>query len=179
MGLTYKGEKMKWLLAVLFIPVMAHAQAAPGAPAPDPCNASLSSWVQCQQGQSGLAYQVVNSKWRQTYATTWWDMVSFGQAGINIGAANAHDYIDLGPTVNAGNALVTRYGLSIPIHIGNIWNDSSKHLPASIASRVRLASIPNMTIAPQFFWPQDGNMSDWTFLKDFMLSIAYRYGGSM
>jgi hypothetical protein len=110
-----------------------------------------------------------------TIAATWWDAVQYGQKGFAAGQGNALDLVDLGPTVDALFNAPTRWGVTIPIHFGNIWNSL---VTASPTSRVKLVALPNFIIAPQFMIPDGKPMNKWTWYNDFFVTIAYRIGGS-
>lgn len=132
------------------------------------------TWLQSQQAQVGTAL-TIDAK---LYAATWWDAISVGQAGLNVGKAGALDYVDLGPELSVANGLSPRYGAALPIHVGNIWNTVATHLPSSISSHLIITALPNVTIAPVFLWPQNGSINNWTWRNDFQYTFAYRFGGS-
>jgi hypothetical protein len=172
------------LLALAAAPSRAQTLAAvdlttitpPAAPAPVASGNSLTdlmTWLGTQQAQLGTSMGFSKVK----YVTTWWDASSWGQKGINIGQASALDYMDLGFGTAAANAQVTRYGFFVPIHFGNIVNSASSWMPSVIGDHVHLTTLPNVTLALVFLYPQNGVLKDWTIKKDGQGSVAYRFGG--
>lgn len=171
----------KLFLFVLFLASCRPANAQPAAPelapaviqpaAPDSL-AALAQWVGTQQAQLGTSIDLHGVK----YATTWWDAVSYGQKGLNVGAPSSLDFVDLGPGMAVTHGKSARYGQAVPIHIGNIWNSTS--LPSSIVPHFHLATLPNVTISPLFLWPDHAPIGKWTWKKDFQAAVAYRFGGS-
>lgn len=141
---------------------------------------SLGQWLAVQQAQVGTAigFQRTPSNKPVEYATTYWDAVSIGQSGINVGLASALDFVDLSLGLSAANQETTRYGVFIPIHVGNIWNSAAAHFPAAIADHVYLTSLPNVTAALALYEPTNGALNTWTIKKDGQISIAYRFGGA-
>lgn len=162
------------LMALLFLYGLARAQEPAAAPAPSNLH-DLVKWVGTQQAHVGTARGLEDSS---SYATTWWDAVSYGQKGINVGAAGALDFLDLGPAVSAANGRSTRYGQAVTLHVGNVWNSLAANLPTSLAKHVHLVVLPNVTVAPLFLWPYRLPLNRWTWGKDFQVSVGYRFGGS-
>ena len=147
--------------------------------APQPVN-DLFSWLGTQQAQVGVSENLKGVK----YAATWWDAISVGQSGLNVGKAGAADFFDLGPAFAGTNSNIesqdptTRWGAATALHVGNLWNWCAGKMPSSIASHVHLATLPNVTVSPLFFWPHGTNVDKWTFAKDFQIALAYRFGGT-
>ncbi len=175
---------MKKIIAVslLLVSVGAGAQSlnVPPAAAPvassqsvDPAS-SLGAWLASQQAQIGVSYDFNRTK----YADTWWDAVSVGQSGINIGAASALDYLDLGPGVAAANGAATRYGLVVPLHVGNIWNSLPGKMPKAVSSHVHTFTAPNVTAGGMFLVPNHRPLDKWNWTQDFQATLAYRFGGA-
>lgn len=159
---------MKMLaLLLLLMPIAAKAQTTP----PKELQA-LEQWIGSQQAHVGTGFGINGVK----YGSTWWDLVSVGEAGLNIGKAGSLDFVDVGPVLSMANTLSPRYGASIPIHAGNIWN--SLKLPSNIVTHVWMASLPNITLAPAVFYPQGQAFNKWTWKNDFQLVLAYTFGGS-
>ena len=168
---------MKRILAIVLMS-LASSAAAQTVPA-DPVG-GLAAWLQSQQAQVGLSETLKGVK----YAATWWDAVSVGQKGINVGAAGAKDFFDLGPAFTGTNSDLasqdptTRWGAATALHVGNLWNWGAAKLPTAIADHVHLATLPNVTVSPLFMWPHGTNINKWTFAKDFQIALAYRFGGT-
>lgn len=139
---------------------------------------NLQTWALQQQYQMGTASPVVGKFFKNTYASTSWDALSIGQSGINVAKATAKDYVDVGPCMDVATGRVTRYGATVILHLGNIWNDAVSHLPAALANHVYLASIPNIQAGAQFLGPVSRPVSKATLANDFMVNIGYRFGGS-
>jgi len=160
---------MKKIIVSLFmlLPVSVAAQAVDEI-------VQLGQWLKTQQANAGISQSLHKDK----YAVTWWDAISVGQSGLNVGKAGALDYVDLGPIMAVANGKNPRYGAALPIHVGNIWNNASKRLPPKIGSHVNLASIPNMIISPVFLWPDRKPINKWTWIEEFQIALAYRFGGS-
>lgn len=140
---------------------------------------NLQTWALQQQYQAGTASPVVGKFFKNTYASTSWDVISIGQSGINIAKATAKDYVDIGPCMDVATGRITRYGATVILHIGNIWNDFTARLPENIADHVYLASIPNVQVGAQFLAPVNRPVSKATLADDFMINIGYRFGGSL
>lgn len=170
---------MKTMIAALMLMSLSvAAQDAVPVPA-DPVTApdqivQLYNWVKTQQANVGLSYDLHKVK----YACTWWDLVSLGSSGLNVGMATAKDFIDLGPATATANAAPTRYGQGVAIHVGNIWNSATAHLPNAIASHVKVTSLPDVTVGALIFEPLNGVLKSWTFAKDLQVAVAYRFGGN-
>src|SRR5271155_724014 len=79
---------------------------------------ALEQWLSTQQAHIGTGFGLTGIK----YASTWYDLINVGQSGLNIAKPNALDFIDLGPGINVANGATPRYGLGVPVHIGNIYN---------------------------------------------------------
>lgn len=134
----------------------------------------FAAWVSSQQAHVGMAWDMSGTK----YATTWWDAVSVGQSGMNVGKAGALDYLDFGPTFSAANREAPRYGAAVPVHLGNIWNTLADHLPTAVKTHVKIVTLPNVTAAAMFLMPQNLPINRWNWCADFRAAIAYRFGGS-
>lgn len=159
------------LASVSVVPV--RAQSADPAAAPVDQIAALYSWVKTQQANAGISYDLHRAK----YACTWWDLISVGSSGMNVGIATAKDYFDLGPATAVANAAPTRYGQGSALHVGNIWNATIGNLPGGIAKHVKITSLPDVTVGGLFFMPKNGSVKSWTWRNDFQLAMAYRFGG--
>lgn len=157
------------IVLLLVVGVPAVAQTAPSDPA-----AGLASWAATQQAQVGVSLDLHKTK----YAVTWWDAVSWGQKGVNVGLAGAKDYIDLGPAMAVANGASPRWGQAIPLHVGNIWNSATSSLPPSTAAHFNLVTLPNVTVSPLFLVPDHKPITKWTWSNDFQVVVAYRIGGS-
>lgn len=163
-----------WKLAVALV-CLGSTAALAQVSAPQPSTIQdLAVWVQTQQAQVGVSYDLHKTK----AVATWWDAVSIGQSGINVGSASALDFLDLGPSMAAANGVRTRYGACVPIHIGNIWNSSTGHLSKAVADHVHLATVPNLTLAPMFMVPDGRAIKKWNWTQDFQVALAYRFGGT-
>jgi hypothetical protein len=166
---------MKLAIVLMFLASSASAQSVPA----DPIS-GLGSWLQSQQAQVGLSETLKGVK----YAATWWDAVSVGQKGLNVGSAGAMDFFDMGPAFTGTNSTLasqdptTRWGAATALHVGNLWNWGTGKLPDVLASHVHLVTLPNVTISPLFMWPHGTNVDKWTFAKDFQIAMAYRFGGT-
>lgn len=173
-----------WFLSIALIcfgsSILFAQSALPTVPNPLPPTdiQNLETWFLAQQYQAGTASPIVGKVFKETYASTWWDAFSLGQSGINVGKAGALDYVDLGPVMNVATGQVTRYGLAVPIHVGNIWNTLITKLPPKVSDHVVLASIPNVTLAGQLLAPKGLPLNKFTWGKDFNVAVAYRFGGS-
>lgn len=167
---------MKMLIAALML-----AAAAPSfaQSAPSGSLSALVQWLGTQQEQLGtsLGFQKGANNKPVEYATGWWDFASLGSSGLNVGLASAQDYLDAGFGTAAANAETTRYGFFFPVHLGNLWNAASAHLPAKIGDHIYMASLPNVTLAIAAYEPTNGALDKWTIKKDGQLSIGYRFGG--
>ena len=161
---------MKIALLSVLLAVQVHAQTAPSS---DSLTA-LMQWVGTQQAQVGTSMGFSGVK----YVATWWDAVSIGSKGFNVGAATSLDFLDFGPGTAAANGASTRYGQAVPIHVGNLWNELETFSPGTWMSHVHITALPNVTVCPFFLWPQDGKISKWTWKKDFQGALGYRFGGS-
>jgi hypothetical protein len=137
----------------------------------------LSAWIATQQAHAGTATPVKGKLFKGTYASTSWDFLSYGQAGINVGLASAADYFDGAICMDVATGKVTRYGLSPTVHFGNIWDASYASIPSGIKTHVYMPNLPDVTIAPQFLFPPGGNLAKWRWDADFMLAVGYRFGG--
>lgn len=135
--------------------------------------AALYNWVKTQQANAGISYDLHRVK----YACTWWDLVSLGSSGLNVGTATSKDYLDLGPATAVANAAPTRYGQGTALHIGNIWNATAGNLPGALRSHVRITSLPDVTVGGLFLFPRSGALNKWTWRDDFQAAVAYRFGG--
>lgn len=173
-------KNLKWLaMWDLALGVLCCAATCARAQTADPIT-DLYSWLKSQQAQVGLSETLKGTK----YAATWWDAVSVGESGINVGKAGALDFFDMGPAFAGTNSNLdshdpaTRWGSAAALHVGNIWNVAATKLPAGIANHVHLATLPNVTIAPLFFWPHGTGVDKWTWAKDFQIALAYRFGGT-
>ncbi len=136
--------------------------------------AALYAWVKTQQANAGISYDLHRVK----YACTWWDLISLGSSGMNVGIATAKDYLDLGPAMATANAAPTRYGQGTALHVGNIWNAAASALPGNVAKHVKITSLPDVTVGGLFLFPKSGALNKWTWRDDFQAAIAYRFGGS-
>lgn len=180
---------MKLLIIAIAISfsVPSSAQDAPATPAPlptisgtasDPAPvdqlAALYKWVKAQQANAGISYDLHRVK----YACTWWDLISLGSSGLNVGSATSKDFLDLGPATAAANAAPTRYGQGSAVHVGNIWNAFASSLPGAIVKHVKITSLPDVTVGGLFFVPTNGVLRSWTWKNDFQGAVAYRFGGS-
>lgn len=134
----------------------------------------LMRWVANQQAQVGTSISLHGTK----YACTWWDAFSYGQAGMSAGKAGALDYVDLGPGVGVANDKRPRWGQTVAIHVGNIWNTLTGHLPAGVGSHVHFVALPKITVAPVFLLPERLPLNKWTWREDFQVAIAYKFGGT-
>lgn len=139
---------------------------------------ALGQWLATQQAQVGTAFgfDKTPSGKPVEYATTYWDAVSLGSKGLNVGLASAKDLLDFSIGLSAANQRQTRYGIFIPVHVGNMWNSIS--FPAAIAEHVHMATLPNCTVALALYEPKNGQLDKWTIKDDGQLSVAYRFGGS-
>lgn len=165
--------KKMLLLALMLMPRVAMSQTAPSSDFQN-----LMTWIGTQQIQLGTASPISGHMFKNTYAASWWDAVSIGQSGLNVGRAGALDFINIGPGMNVATDKISRYGIVIPVHVGNIWNSLINHLPSSVASHVNLASVPNMTVAAEFLAPTRVPISKATLTNDFLVAVGYRFGGS-
>ena len=176
---------MKYLLTVAMLALAApsHSQTlstvsgtAVDAPAPVVSDSvtQLYSWAKAQRKSIGVSYDLHHVK----YVATSWDLVSIGDAGLNVAKASAKDYIDFGPTTAVANAAPTRYGQAVPIHFGNIWNQIATHQPRLIAAHASIASLPDVTLVPMFLFPRNGAVKTWTWRDDFQLAVLYSFGGA-
>ena len=132
------------------------------------------AWVSSQSMQTGVS---VGIKDRAKFATSVWDVVSVGQSGLNIFAAGALDYVDLGPAWGIANDRAPRYGLALPVHGGNIWDALTGHLPASVATHVHTVKLPDFSVSGIPLMPLSGRLGDWRWDRDFWIYFSYRYGG--
>lgn len=135
------------------------------------------SWLGQQQGHAGIGYLAKGDKAK--YAVSWWDLIQVGQSGLNLAQpSKAHDYVDLSPANGSANDRAPRWGMAIPIHFGNIWNDI--HLTAAIDSHINKAPLPNIIVSYIFLLPADGlpvtKMRPWD--RDGMVAITYGFGGN-
>ena len=135
----------------------------------------FSSWVTSQSVSLGTSMGIKSSA---RYVATGWDMVSFGQKGVNVFSAGALDYIDLGPAWTAANGEKPRFGQAIPIHFGNLWNFWTGHLPVSIGEHVHTTHLPGIILSPLFLWPTEGRVTAWRWDRDFQVALSCRFGGS-
>lgn len=160
------------LISLLLLVGNAHAQVTVPPAAPTDSLTALGEWASSQQKYLGVSYDLHKVK----YVSTWWDAVSIGTSGLNVGNASSLDFVDLGPGMALANGTATRYGQAVPLHVGNIWNSSTSHMPSSVASHVHLVALPNVTLAPMFLVPSNGSLKKWTFKNDFQVALAYRFG---
>lgn len=168
----------KKILAAIALGILpaaaAFAQTAPPAP-PSGDIASLYAWAQAQQKYLGTGMDTHGT----IYAVTWWDAISLGSSGLNVGKAGATDLFDLGPGMSAANAKPTRYGQAFPVHIGNMWNWVATNLPESVGSHLNIAVLPsNLTVTALFLWPDHKALGQWRWDNDFQGAVAYRFGGN-
>lgn len=136
--------------------------------------AALYAWVKTQQANAGISYDLHRVK----YACTWWDLISLGSSGMNVGIATAKDYLDLGPAMATANAAPTRYGQGTALHVGNIWNAVAAAIPGNVAKHVKITSLPDVTVGGLFLFPKNGSLKSWNWRDDFQAAVAYRFGGS-
>ncbi len=158
------------LVALICFGSIADAQTAP----PSDDLAALATWVSHQQAQVGTSIALNGVK----YAATWWDAVSIGQKGFNVGLAGALDYLDFGPGMAAANGERTRYGQAVPVHVGNLWNAAETFSSGTWMSHVHITALPNVTVCPFFLWPDGNRLAKWTWKKDFQAAVGYRFGGT-
>ena len=135
---------------------------------------NLIDWVKTQQINVGTGISLNGVK----FETQWWDLIAIGKKGINIGKAESLDFIDFGPVLSLANVQRPRYGQAIPIHAGNIWNSITGKIPPSLVSHIFLASLPNITIAPIFLFPENSSLNKWRWQDDFQIAVAYKFGGN-
>lgn len=157
--------------ALLVVAVSAHAQDTPSTQAIGTA-AQLMQWVQTQQANVGIGLDWQGVK----YVTTSWDLLSVGQAGLNVAKAGAADYLDVGPMTSAANAKKTRYGALPLVHWGNVWN--AINLPENIQSHIGKAHLPDVAAGVGFFEPENGVLSQWKWKNDTQLVVVYRFGGA-
>lgn len=171
-----------WLASILiFVPGVCLAQALPtvsGTAIETPTTQAIDTasglvqWVKSQQANIGLGLD-----WRGVkYVTTSWDLLSIGQAGLNVAKAGASDYLDLGPLTAGANAKKTRYGILPLVNWGNVWNAVS--LPDNIQSHIGKTHLPDVAAGLAFFEPENGVLRDWQWKKDTQLVVVARFGGS-
>lgn len=195
---------MKAMLALLMLlPLAAHAQtaanplppsfntvsAAPAGSAgaaSDPVTAAVSdaqsfgSWFTSQKAYLGVGYILKGdkAKWEVSY----WDLLQFGQSGINVAKPTANDYVDIGLAQAMANQRQPRWGVAIPIHAGNIWNDV--HFTAKVDSHVGKAKLPPIVVSYVLLLPHDQNtgtdlpitkLRPWD--RDGMVTICWGFGG--
>lgn len=136
---------------------------------------SFGTWLSQQQAHAGVGYFVEGDKAK--YATTWWDLVQFGKGyGVNVAQpSNSMDYVDIGPANAVANGRSARWGVAVPIHAGNIWNNIK--LSSSVQSHVNQTPLPAFVVAPSFMVPQNAPLSKWQW-KNFMVNFSYGFGGS-
>lgn len=166
-------KSIAMLLMLIGSPLMAQS-VAPSPLAQSSDIVALEQWVASQQVHAGTGMGLKGIK----YASTWWDLVNIGQSGLNVAKPGALDFIDVGPSMNIANATTPRYGLGVPVHAGNIYNTLATHLPGVIAAHVTIPMLPNAIIAPQVLYPLSGDISKWTWYNDFVVTVAYSFGGS-
>lgn len=157
------------MLSMLLV-TASHAQAT----APDSSLPDLLKWVGNQQAQVGTSIDLHGTK----YAASWWDAVSFGQGGLDVGKAGALDYLDLGIGAVATNGRAPRYGQALAFHAGNIWNTAQTSSHGTWMSHVHLVALPNVTVSPLFLLPERKPINKWTWEEDFQVAVCYRFGGS-
>ncbi len=161
---------MKRIAMLLLLAAPAAAQTSP----PSDSLAALATWVGKQQAQVGTSIALNGVK----YASTWWDAVSIGDRGFNVGLAGSLDFIDFGPGMAAANGEHTRYGQAVPVHVGNIWNSAETFSHGTWMSHVHITALPNVTVCPFFLWPENNRLAKWTWKKDFQAAVGYRFGGT-
>jgi hypothetical protein len=130
------------------------------------------SWVQTQQANVGVGLDWKGVK----FVTTSWDLISFGQSGLNVAKAGAADYFDLGPMTSAANGEKTRYGALPLLHVGNVWNGIN--LPANIQSHIGKTTLPDVAAGLGFFEPKNGVLRSFKWKEDTQFVVVYRFGGS-
>ena len=158
--------KQLMIAALMFMAIGVSAQT----PAPN----DFTTWLQSQQAHAGIGYGL---KTTTKYAISWWDLAQYGQSGINIAnPSKIHDYVDIGPCISIANGQHPRYGIAMPIHIGNIWNSIS--LPSKLSSHINLTSIPALVVSPILLAPNDLPLNVWRWDRDFQVALAYSFGGS-
>jgi hypothetical protein len=167
----FLSRAWKWLPALMLLALSSAAQAQT-VPAPYSDLQALESWLATQKAYVGTGFSLHGVK----YASTYYDLISIGQSGLNIAKPTALDYIDFGPSVNVANGTTPRYGMGIPIHAANIWNSLSGKVPATISSHVSLVSLPDIIISPEVLWPSE-SLGKWTWGQDFLLVLAVSFGG--
>ena len=161
------------LVLALAVAAPVFAQTAP-APASSDSLTALMQWVGTQQAQVGTSVAMNGVK----YVATWWDAVSIGSKGFNVGLAGSQDYLDFGPGTAAANGAATRYGQAVPVHVGNIWNLAETYSSGTWMSHFHVTALPNVTVCPFFLWPQSNRLAGWTWKKDFQAAVGYRFGGT-
>ena len=164
---------MKTMISVLML-LAAPAFAQTATPPTGDSLAQFYAWVQTQQANAGVSYD-----WHHTkYACTWWDLVSLGSSGLNVGVATSKDFVDFGPAMATTNAAPTRYGQGIATHVGNIWNAVATAIPGNVAKHVKITSLPDVTVGGLFLFPKSGALNKWNWRDDFQAAVAYRFGGA-
>ena len=135
----------------------------------------FTTWMKAQAGQTGIS---VGTKDKAKYAAQVWDALSYGQKGMDVFAAGALDYVDLGPAWAIANDRAPRYGICAPIHAGNIWDTARTHLPPAVGTHVHTTKLPDFSVSGIFLWPTGGSVRGWRWDRDFMVYFSYKYGGA-
>ena len=171
-----------WLIAVALICLFSIKTQAQLTPAPVVCPAptSFTDWIKCQKAYAGIGYIARGDKAK--WATTSWDLVQFGAAGLNVAQpSNSLDYVDIAPMMAVANDRAPRYGACLPIHVGNLWN--TVKLPANVAGHINQTSLPAFIVGYCALYPNEngvnlplGKMRPWS--RDGMVMFNYGFGGS-
>lgn len=174
----------KIMVALVMLPMSFWTEAQAQTPVPIVTTSQIQSfgdWLKTQQAHAGIGYVVKGDKAK--YAVTWWDLLQVGQSGMNVAQpSSSHDYVDIGPSLATANERHPRWGLAVPIHFGNIWNDI--HLSSKIESHINKTPLPPIVCSFILNWPKDQNGVDLPINKlrpwdrDGMVAITYGFGGS-